>query len=69
MAQRQHGNEEKVNLQQSSKQQSTRGVQTVPQDSSRDQKIKNEPDTERIRSEEQSVKDARRGRDRNKGRR
>ena len=69
MAQRQHGNEEKINQQKSTNKQSTRGVQTVPADSSRDQKIKNEPDTERIRSEEQSVKDAGQGRAQSKGRR
>ena len=69
MAQRQHGNEETINQQASSNQQPTRGVQTVPADSSRDQKIKNEPDTERLRSEEQSVKDAGQGQEQSKGRR
>lgn len=67
MAQRQHGNEEKINQQTSTNQQSARGVQTVAPDSSRDQQIKNEPDTERIRSEEQSVKDGRQNREQNKG--
>lgn len=67
MAQRQHSAEEKVNQQTSNNQQSTRGVKTVEHDESRDQKIKTEKDTERIRSEEQSVKDAERGRERNKG--
>lgn len=68
MAQRQHNAEENINQQTSNNQKSTRGVQTVQHDESRDAKIKTEEDTERIRSEEQSVKDAERNRERNKGR-
>ena len=67
MAQRQHSAEENINQKTSNNQQSTRGVQTVEHDESRDAKIKTEKGTERIRSEEQSVKDAERGRERNKG--
>ena len=67
MAQRQHSAEENINRQTSNNQKSTRGVQTVEHDESRDAKVKTEKDTERIRSEEQSVKDAERSRERNKG--
>jgi hypothetical protein len=69
MAQRQQGNEEKVNQQTANNQKGTRGVQTVAADENRDRNVKTEPDTERIRSEEQSVKDGERNRERNKGRR
>lgn len=68
MAQRQHSAEENINQQTSNNQKGNRGVQTVEHDESRDAKIKTERDTERIRSEEQSVKDAEKNRERNKGR-
>lgn len=68
MTQRQHNPEENINQQTSNNQKSTRGVQTVQHDENRDARIKTEEDTERIRSEEQSVKDAERNRERNKGR-
>ena len=58
MTQRQHGNEEKNNQQNVTNDKARRGVQTVEADESRDQKIKNEPDTDRLRSERQSVKDS-----------
>lgn len=67
MAQRQHSAEENINQQTSNNQKSTRGVQTVQHDESRDAKIKTEKDSERLRSEDQSVKDAERNRERNKG--
>lgn len=67
MAERQHSAEENINQQTSTNQKSTHGVQTVSHDESRDSKIKTEQDTERIRSEEQSVKDADKARERNKG--
>lgn len=65
MATRQHSNEENVNQQQATNQKGQhRGVQTVPPDSevNRDQQIKNEPGTERLRSEGQSVHDKDRNR-------
>lgn len=67
MAQRQHSAEENINQQTSNNQQGNRGVKTVEHDEGRDARIKTEKDTERIRSEEQSVKDAEKARERNKG--